>query len=297
MAGFLSRLFGGGSEEPRTAETPSLRATASASAKEVPIGRGWNEIEVAGEAYHRGGLASIFGGLGRPEGGVTMQVAHLVPEPTNKYDSNAVRVVILGHQVGHVPQEDSRIVARACQSAGRGNVAVVPARIWARNDDGMWRGRVTLMFSGDSEAEKDYAVERLASEAHDAARLAEQARKAAAKATREAEKEARRTAGAVNGEYWVLLKPSIAELKRQDRFEEARDLLAKCRDAAEQEAAAMGESPNPWPTEQLSVVLRRLREFPDELAALERYVAACGDLDVPESVSSRLSRSKLTAER
>jgi HIRAN domain-containing protein len=297
MASFLSRLFGGGTEEPRTVEKPSAPVTGTAAAREVPIGRGWTDIEVAGEAYHRGGLANIFCGLGRSEGGVTMQVAHLIPEPTNKYDPNAVRVVVLGHQVGHVPQEDSKTVARACQSAGRGTVAVTPARIWARNDDGLWRGRVTLMFSGDSESEKDYAAERLAAEAYNAERLAEQARKAEATAAREAGKEARRNAGAVDGEYWLLLKPSIAELKRQKRFDEARDLLTKCRDAAEREAAAMGEVPNPWPTEQLSVVLRRLREFPEELAALERYIAACGGRDVPDSVSSRISRSRLSAER
>lgn len=226
-----------------------------------------------------------------------MQVAHLIPEPTNKYDPNAVRVVIDGRQVGHIPQEDSRNVARVCQSLGSGNIAVVPARVWARNDDGVWRGRVTLMFSGDPEPEKDYAAERLASEANEAARLAEQVRKAEARAAREAEREARRTTGAVNGEYWVLLKPSIAELKRQKRFDEALDLLLKCRDAAEQEAVMMGEIPNPWPTEQLSVVLRRLREFSQELEALERYVAACGDREIPDSVSSRISRSRITAER
>ncbi|WP_139416281.1 HIRAN domain-containing protein [Agromyces laixinhei] len=297
MAGFLSRLFGGGSGQARTTETQPAQSASSVVAREVPIGRGWNDIEVAGEAYYRGGLANIFGSLGRLEGGVTMQVAQLIPEPTNKYDPNAVRVVVNGHQVGHVPQEDSRNVARACSSVGRGGIAVVPARIWARNDDNVWRGRVTLMFSGDSESEKDYAAERLASEAYESARLVEQMRKAEAKAAREAEKEARRTAGAVDGEYWALLKPSIAELKRQQRFDEARDLLVKCRDAAEREAASMGEIPNPWATEQLSVVLRRLREFPQELEALERYVAACGDREIPDSVSSRISRSRITAER
>ena len=141
------------------------------------------------------------------------------------YDRNAVRVVVMGEQVGHVPQEVSAAIARVCAGVGRGNVATVLARIWARNDDGTWRSRVTLMFSGDRESEKDYAAERRAADAYYAEREAERARKDAEKAAREAQKEARRTAGAVEGQYWPLLKPSISELKRQKRMEEARDLL------------------------------------------------------------------------
>lgn len=296
MAGFLSKLFGGDKEKAQPVAAPPT-STATSAARTVAIGHDWDDLEVSGEAYYRDGIGKIFLGLGRSEGGVTMQVAHLIPEPSNKYDPHAVRVVILGHQVGHVPQENSRAVARACNSVGRGNVAVVPARIWARNDDGTWRGRVTLMFSGDSESEKDYAAERQQSEAEYAEWEAEKARKEAEKAAREAAKDARRTAGAVDGQYWVLLKPTISELKRQKRFEEARDLLAQCVDAAEREATVSGEVPNPWPSEQISVVLRRLREFSDELTYLERYVSACGDREIPESVSSRLSRSRLAVER
>ncbi|WP_168627360.1 hypothetical protein [Cryobacterium sp. BB307] len=153
------------------------------------------------------------------------------------------------------------------------------------------------MFSGDRESEKDYAAERRRAEANYAEREAEKARKEAEKAAREAHTEARRTAGAVDGQYWVLLKPSVSELKRQERFEEARDLLEQCIDAAEQESTVTGEVPDPWPSEQMSVVLRRLREYPNELAFLERYVAACGDKEVPESVTMRLSRSRLAVEK
>lgn len=296
MAGFLSKLFGGDKEKAPHSAAPSAPGVAT-TVRTVIIGPDWDDMEVSGEAYYRDGIANVFRSLGRAEGGVTMQMAHLVPEPTNKYDPNAVRVVILGQQVGHVPQENSRAVARACKPLGRGEVAAVSARVWARNDDGTWRGRVTLMFSGASESEKDYAAERREVEAYHAEREAEQARKVAEREAREAEKEARRTAGSVDGKYWVLLKPTISELKRQKRFTEARDMLAQCVDAAEREAVVTREVPNPWPSEQISVVLRRLRAFADELSFLERYVAACGERDVPESVASRLSRSRLAVER
>jgi len=296
MAGFWSKLFGGDKEKAPSGSAPFASHGATA-ARAVAIGANWSDMEVSGEAYYRDGIANVFRTLGRAEGGVTMQMAHLIPEPTNKYDPNAVRVVILGQQVGHVPQENSRAVARACKALRRGEVAAVSARVWARNDDGTWRGRVTLMFSGDSESEKDYAAERREAEASYAEREEERARKAAEREAREAEKEARRTAGAVGGQYWVLLKPTISELKRQKRFEEARDMLAQCVEAAEREAVVTGEVPNPWPSEQMSVVLRRLREFADELTFLERYMTACGEREVPESVLSRLSRSRLAVER
>lgn len=298
MAGFLSKLFGG--DKAKVEPSPAPRAQpapqAPAPGREVPIGFG-EDLEVSGEAYYRDGIGKIFRSLGRPEGGVTMQTAYLIPEPNNQYDRNAVRVVVMGEQVGHVPQEVSAAIARVCAGVGRGNVATVLARIWARNDDGTWRGRVTLAFSGERESEKDYAADRQRSEAEYAEWEAEKARKEAEKAAREAHKEARRTAGEVEGQYWPLLKPSISELKRQKRFEEARDLLEQCIYAAERESVVTGEVPDPWPSEQISVVLRRLREYPHELAFLERYVAACGDKELPESVTMRLSRSRLTAER
>lgn len=294
MAGFLSKLFGGGNSTREVSEL--VPDVTSHPRTEVAIPH-HEDLEVSGESYHRAGIGTIFQTLGRSEGGVTMQVAHLVPDPKNEYDKNAVRVVVLGQQVGHVPQESSAKIARACASVGRGNVATVLARIWARNDDGVWRSRVTLMFSGARETEKDYAKERIENEVRIREWEAESARKASEKAAREAEREARRNAGSIDGQYWPLLKPSIAELKRQKRFEEARDILEKCIDAAESESKAVGSIPDSWPTEQMSVVLRRLKEYAQELAYLERYVLFCGDSEAPESVIARLNRSRLTAER
>lgn len=124
------------------------------------IGRGWQDMEVAGESYRRAEIARVFLGLARPEGGVTMQEATLVPEPKNPHDRNAVKVIVRGEHVGYVPGEASAQVAAACKRLGRSRAAKVPARIWARVDDGVWRARVTLAFSGEVEDEKDYAAER-----------------------------------------------------------------------------------------------------------------------------------------
>ena len=253
------------------------------------MGGHWPDVEVAGEHHHRDQIARIFGGIGRTEGGVTMQTAWLVPEPTNPYDRNAVKVIIRGEQVGHVPAEVSASVSRACQSVGRESVATAPARLWARvEDDGTWRARVTLTFSGTTESEKDYAQERREIERWEA----ERTQAAAEREERKRQKAAKLAAGDVDGTHWKALKPTISELKRQQRFEDARTALDKCIAAAEREASLDGSRPDPWPSEQMSVVLRKLRAFDEELAVLERYVAACGSNEVPESALSRLSRAR-----
>lgn len=290
--GFFAKLFGAAKVAPESALDVRSATTAMPPSREVRISYK-EDLEVSGEAYHRDGIGGVFHKLGRPAGGVTMQTAYLIPEPDNKYDRHAVKVVVLGEQLGHVGQEASREIARRCAAVGRGNVATVLARVWARNDDGTWRARVTLMFSGEGESEKDYAAEQQAHEDY----LAERAKKDAEKAARLAQKEARHAAGEVNGQYWSALKPSISELKRQQRFDEAHTLLVQCVAAAERESTVSGEAPSSWPTEQLSVVLRKLRLYPAELQYLERYAAACGDRNIPEGVLAKLNRSRLIAER
>ena len=126
MAGFLSKLFGGSSPAPG-APTHDNRVVAN----EVLIGSGWSDIEVEGESYRRAEIARLFIGIGRPEGGVTMQRVSLVPEPRNPHDRNAVMVIVRGEHVGYVPADQAPMVARACSALGKNTVAVAPARIWA----------------------------------------------------------------------------------------------------------------------------------------------------------------------
>ncbi len=278
MAGLLTLLLGGRDEGPL---------------QPVAIGAGWPDIEVEGEAHRREEVSRVFRGIGRTEGGVTMQHAYLVPEPNNRFDRNAVKVVIRGEHVGYVPADVSAQVAAACKSLGRGSVAVVPARVWARVDGETWRARVTLSFTGASEAEEDYAEQRRKHEELNAHRAAELARKAADREAREAAKVARREVGTVRGEYWTTWKPAIAELKRQKRLEEARTFLAECRAAASRESAVTGDVPDPWPAEQLGAVIRRLGDPAGELALLEEYVVECGTQDVPDSVVAKLAKARI----
>lgn len=286
MVGFLSRLFGGDNTKAEASNASTAVRT------NVHIGHGWDDIEVEGESYRRGEIAAVFGQLERPEGGVTMQVASLVPEPNNPHDRNAVKVIILGQHVGYVPIHQSRTVARACQSVGKGNVAVAPARVWARNDDGVWRARVTLSFSGQVDTERDYAADRRAAEEYEE----ERARKALERDQKRRLEEAKRLAGVVEGQWWATHKGAIAELKRQKRYEDARALIDQCIGAAERAAEVVGARPDAWPTEQMSVVLRKLKDSESELTYLERYVAACGAHALPDGVAEKVTRARVAAQ-
>jgi HIRAN domain len=68
--------------------------------------RGWGRQEVAGESHYADAIAKVLGPVGQQWKEV-QATAQLVPEPTNKYDPNAVQVLIAGSLVGYLPKEDA----------------------------------------------------------------------------------------------------------------------------------------------------------------------------------------------
>lgn len=122
-----------------TAADGGLRLT------EFPLwGNQWPNTEVAGESHHRESLAALYRPHGRLPGTEFFARAHLVPELMADYPE-AVRVDIEGHPVGYLEHGDGRkyrpVVAKL---AVEGSAPTVHARVWATNDDGTWRGRVTV---------------------------------------------------------------------------------------------------------------------------------------------------------
>jgi len=73
---------------------------------------GDDRIEVVGESFYREALRRV---AGNGDGGepARQHMASLVPEPTNAYDRNAVKVVIAGEQVGHLPRDLAALVGPA----------------------------------------------------------------------------------------------------------------------------------------------------------------------------------------
>jgi hypothetical protein len=62
-----------------------------------------------GESYYRAALEKVaeFG----PADAVRKRTATLVPDPANPDDPNAVKVLIGGEQVGHLPREAAAVIA------------------------------------------------------------------------------------------------------------------------------------------------------------------------------------------
>lgn len=264
--------------------------------REVERGQAWGSIEVDDEHNHRSQVARIFHSLGYTEGGVTFQKARLLPEGRGQ-----VRVEVLGEPVGYVEAVEASMVSNSVARIGRGNVAVIGARIWATAEDGTWRSRVTLEH-GAAGRERDHRAERIAAERNEAERAATAAAKADARQAREQEKAARqeleataRAAGSFDGEHWTTRKPLVARLKTEGNGAEAAVLLERCVTAAEAEAGVRGGVPEQWPTTQLGMILRGGKDAAAELALLERYAAACGTAPVPDRIAAHLERARAAA--
>lgn len=91
--------------------------------------RGWYHQEVVGESWYFPTLQKIIG-VPTLEWTEITTLAHLVPEPTNQYDRNAVQVLIGGQPVGYLPREDAAryvtVLANLCQ---HGWLPQVPAQV------------------------------------------------------------------------------------------------------------------------------------------------------------------------
>lgn len=93
---------------------------------------GWGGQQVVGERAHMEALRSVVGSAHRADGGEHRVVAVLVPEPTNRFDPDAVAVHVDGQRIGYLPREDAArfrpTLDKICTSGRRPTVS---ARIWA----------------------------------------------------------------------------------------------------------------------------------------------------------------------
>ena len=95
------------------------------------------DYPVVGEGSYQKALAAITGG--KTEDGVQIYcVAHLVPEPRNKYDPNAVSVIIRGQKVGYLSRDDARRMLQVLKRALCGSAATEAVVVggWKRKRKG-----------------------------------------------------------------------------------------------------------------------------------------------------------------
>lgn len=67
-------------------------------------------ISISGESFYQNTLIKIFGEPNE-KGHYFETTASLIREPTNKYDSNAIKCLINGKLVGHVNREDAETIS------------------------------------------------------------------------------------------------------------------------------------------------------------------------------------------
>ena len=89
---------------------------------------GGYEYEVVGESFQRENLLKLIRAHEAFDSGQIVATAVLEPEPTNEFDSTAVKVVVEGVQVGYIAKFDSAAVTKMIEKSGKKSYEV-PAKI------------------------------------------------------------------------------------------------------------------------------------------------------------------------
>jgi hypothetical protein len=99
---FLRRIF-------RSQVTPAAAGSGGPQRVQVPIfdARPGTRVEVVGESHYQDALARAAGGRTEDGPARVAQIAGLIAEPSNPYDSNAVMVQINGAVVGYLTRPDA----------------------------------------------------------------------------------------------------------------------------------------------------------------------------------------------
>lgn len=94
-------------------------------------------LEVVGESNYQEALKGLAGGRKREEGVEIHTTATLVPEPSNPYDPNAIKVQIDGKLVGYIPRQVAKVLQPIIQKlAEHGEIGACSAIIkggWYRS--------------------------------------------------------------------------------------------------------------------------------------------------------------------
>lgn len=107
-------------------------------------------------------------------------------------------------------------------------------------------------------------------------------------------------AGQVEGAYYTDCVERVKQLKREERYLEAIDLLMKLVDATEAESkvAGPGWGVAPWYYEQLAIIYRKQKRYSEEAAILERYGAQPKAPGVgPRKLAERLAKARALVAR
>jgi collagen type III alpha len=98
--------------------------------------RAWCAQEVVGESNYAKEIRALFGRDLDPYGSEIMVQAQLIPEPTNRFDPNAVKVICSGWTVGYLPKDQaSRYASILTALVDQGWTPQAQARVWGRQEE------------------------------------------------------------------------------------------------------------------------------------------------------------------
>ncbi|WP_422771266.1 HIRAN domain-containing protein [Plantactinospora sp. WMMC1484] len=103
---------------------------------------------MVGESNYTKQIRAIFGRSFDPNGSEIVALAHLIPEPTNRFDPNAVKVLCSGYHVGYLPRERAAQYAPVLTALiDQGWTPQVRARVWGQDREDRETGRVAFVGS------------------------------------------------------------------------------------------------------------------------------------------------------
>ena len=99
------------------------------SSSEAPEGVDYN-YDVVGESFNRDRLTALIRAHKAFDQGEIYSTAVLELEPENEFDPNAVKVLIEGSAVGHIPKIDSPTVTEMIKKRGKNSIEVPACIGW-----------------------------------------------------------------------------------------------------------------------------------------------------------------------
>jgi len=131
------------------------------------VGDGEFEFNIVGESHYQRVIESIVGGK-TPDGAHKYCAALILPEPTNKYDKNAVVVTISQRTVGYLSRDDCKEFNMALKRAGYSYAACEALVVggWRRRngDEGHFGVKLNAISPFDLISPEDYWRARLKQE-------------------------------------------------------------------------------------------------------------------------------------
>lgn len=273
--GFFKKLFGGVEDTKSSVVAMNVPEPAAAGTPRVDgsfvLGMEQDLVKLTGTTtFARDAVTRLAQRYGIDAGGYLELSGTLQREPGNPADPKAVAVHVEGEKIGYLPGYLARTVELSTSAAQNVRVQFftellqtglrAEAWAWLAGGSPRWQWSETNrppLSPGAKVATHQAGIDDMVT----AALAGGGARAESFKG------------GMVNGVHYLQLVEPIKRLKRDGRLEDALVLCTAAIQGAE--AAREGREPAPWYTEQAAIILRKLSRRDEEIAVLQRWVAAC----------------------